>query len=216
MQQAIFSRYVGLYTLHQIETTGDLLVLRVRVETLRYSFAPLRALPLDDAYAVDPASGAALVRETVLPRLHTLLESGDPFAALGIGDGDTAWQQYASVRGLPAEPVTVPQMHAPAMPHLLPARSRTSERLARIQQGLEVVRTVAETASTLSALWQNWRIGQQRQQLLADQRELLHNAIQAQLTGQQIALDHAQDRDYVRGYLRAHGDDPAYEDLELP
>jgi hypothetical protein len=206
-----FSRYVRLYTLHQIEQPSDLLLLRVRIETLHYSFAPLARLPIDAAYAGDPGAGTDLVRRAVLPRLRTLVDTADPFREMRLGaEQEALWQRYAAGRGLPARPVRVPVIHAPAPARRLPAHSRTSERLALAQRALEVVQTAAETASALSALWQNWQIGQERRKLLEAQRHLLHNAIQAQLEGQERALDHALDRDFVRGYLADLAGDRAY------
>lgn len=213
-----FRRYVSLYTLHQVEGPGDLFVLRIRIETLRYSFAPLVRPALDAPHEVDwvyredPRAGVELVQRAVLPRLQALLDARDPFEALGLSEGqDAAWQRYAAGRGLPAEPVRVPVIHAPVPARRLPARSKTSERLAQAHHALQLIQTAAETASTLAALWQNWQIRQGRRQLIDDQRALLHNTIQAQLAGQDQAFDHALNLDFVRGYLSAHGDDPGYE-----
>jgi len=209
-----FGRYVRLYTLHQIEQPSDLFLLRVRIETLHYSFAPLSRLPVDDAYAGDPRAGTELVRRAVLPRLQTLLTAPDPFHELRLGtEEESLWQRYAAGRGLPTTPVRIPVIHAPSPARRLPAHSRTSEWLALAQRALEMIQTAAETASTLAALWQNWQIGQERRRLLEAQRHLLHDAIQAQLEGQGRALDQALDRDFVRGYLADHAGDPAYEAL---
>jgi len=187
-------------------------LLRIRIETLHYSFAPLARLPVDAAYAEDPRAGSDLVRQAVLPRLQILLDTHDPWRELRLGAGqETLWQRYAAERGLPASPVRVPVIHAPAVARRLPARSKTSERLAMAQRALEVVQTAAETASALAALWQNWQIGQARRKLLEAQRHLLHNAIQVQLEGQGRALDRALDRDFVRGYLADHAGDRAYD-----
>jgi len=207
-----FGRYVRLYTLHQIEQPFDLFLLRIRIETLHYSFAPLVQLPVDAAYAKDPRAGSDLVRRAVLPRLQTLLDTSDPWRDLRLDSGqETLWQRYAAERGLPASPVRIPVIHAPSAARRLPARSRTSERLAVAQRALEVVQTAAETASALAALWQNWQIGLERRKLLEAQRHLLHNAIQAQLEGQGRALDRALDRDFVHGYLADHAGDQAYD-----
>jgi hypothetical protein len=206
-----FGRYVRLYTLHQIEQPSDLFLLRIRIETLHYSFAPLARLPIDAAYARDPGAGTDLVRRAVLPRLQTLVDTANPFRELRLGaDQEALWQRYAAGRGLPASPVRIPVIHAPIPARRLPAHSKTSERLALAQRALEVVQTAAETASSLTTLWQNWQIGQERRKLLEAQRLLLHDAIQAQLEGQARALDHALDRDYVRGYLADHVGDQAY------
>jgi hypothetical protein len=213
-----FSRYVRLYTLHQIEGPADLLLLRIRIETLRYSFTPLLtgSTPpvgeIDAAYAEDPRAGAELVQQAVWPRLQTLLDTRDPFRELGEGQA-ARWQRYAAERGLPARPQRVPVIHAPSAIPRLPARSKTSERLAQIQRTLETVQTAVETASTLAALWQNWQIGREQRKLLETQRYLLHDAIQAQLAGQGRALDRALSRDFVRGYLADHAGDTAYEVL---
>jgi hypothetical protein len=210
-----FVRYTRLYTLHSIEDPANLLVLRIRIETLRYSFAPLANLPpgeIDAAYAEDPRAGADLVQRSVLPRLQTLLDTRDPFRELGEGQ-ESLWRRYAAERGLPAQPPRVPAIHAPTMRPRLPARSHTSERLAQAQRALETLQTAVETASTLAALWQNWQIGQERRKLLETQRHLLQNAIQAQLEGQGRALDRASERDYVRGYLADHAGDAAYDVL---
>jgi hypothetical protein len=206
-----FGRYVCLYTLHQIEQSSDLLLLRIRIETLHYSFAPLARLPIDAAYAGDSGAGTDLVRRAVLPRLRTLVDTADPFRELRLGaEQEALWQRYATGRGLPASPVRIPVIHAPTPARRLPAHSRTSERLALAQRALEVLQTAAETTSALATLWQNWQIGQERRKLLEAQRHLLHNAIQAQLEGQERALDHALDRDFVRGYLADHAGDQAY------
>lgn len=205
-----FGRYVRLYTLHQVECPPDLMLLRVRIETLRYSFAPLAGLPVDVAYADDPREAAALVRQAVLPRLHTLLDTRDPFAELRLSAGrDAAWSRYAAERGLPAQPVRVPIVHAPSVPRRLPARSRVAARLAQAQQTLELIQTAVETVSALAALWQNWQIGQAQRRLLTMQRALLHDAIQAQLAGQERALDRGLDRAFVQGYLAEHAGDAA-------
>lgn len=213
------TRYVRLYTLHQVETPGDLVVLRVRIETLRYSFAPLTGHPAypypDEIFVGDPRQGARLVREAVLPRLNALLDTPDPFAELNLIDDRAAWwwPRYAAARGLPAQPVEVPGIAPP--PHdqvsrpRLPAVSQTSQRLAAIQRALETIRTAAHTAATLAALWQNWQIGQARRALLDAQRKLLQDAIRAQLAGQDQALQRGLDPDFVRGYLADHASDPA-------
>jgi hypothetical protein len=111
--------------------------------------------------------------------------------------------RYAAERGLPAEPVRVPAIHAP-----LPVRqhppSKTSERLARLQQDL-IWCTAVETASSLAA-WQNWQVGRARRSF-STRSALLHDAIRAQLAGQGRALYHALDRDFVRGYLADHAGD---------
>jgi hypothetical protein len=205
-----FTTYMRLYTLHQIERPPDLILLRIRIETLRYSFAPLSSMPLDAAYAHDPREGVEIVRQMVLPRLQTLLDMQEPFQELNLLDGPGAiWPRYAAERGLPADPARVPVIHAPTPARRLSARSKTSERLARAQQALELFQTAVETASTLAAVWQNWQIGQERKHLLATQRALLHDTIQAQLSGQDRALDHALDRGFVRGYLADHAGDRA-------
>ena len=206
-----FYYYIRLHTLRQIEQPGDLVILRVRIETLRYSFAPLASLPVNAVYAEDPRAGAEMVRAAALPRLQTLLDAGDPFRELRLAGGqDALWRRYAAARGLPAEPARIPAIRAPSL-WRLPARSRTSERLAQAQRALELVQTAAETASTLAALWQNWQIARERRGLLAAQRALLHDAIRAQLTGQNAALDRALDREFVRGYLADHAADAAYD-----
>jgi hypothetical protein len=208
-----FVRYVRLYTLHQIEGVSDHL-LRIRIETLRYSFAPLLSAPGDEADAIyvhDPRAGAERVQQTVLPRLQTLLDLRDPFRELGEGQGGL-WPRYAAERGLPAGPQRVPTIQPPlssAVPHL-PARSKTSERLATLQHGLETVQMVAETASALMTLWQNWQLGKEQRRLIETQRLLLHNAIQAQLQGQSRAIDQALNPNFVRGYLSEHAGDAAY------
>lgn len=207
-----FGYYVRLYTLHEIERPADMILLSVRLHTLRYSFAPLRSLPLDDAYAADPREGVELVRATVLPRLHTLLDSGDPFRELRlVGEQEALWRRYAAERGLPADPRRIPVIHAPIQARRLPARSTVSQRLARVQQALELVRTAADTAATLAAGWQNWQVGRERRKLLETQRSLLQDAIQAQMTGQGRALDRALEGDFVRGYLAEHAGDSAYQ-----
>jgi len=213
-----FGRYVRLYTLHQLEhpatlpTIAQLIVLRVRIETLRYSFVPLKVLPLDEAYATDPREGAELVRDAVLPRLYMLLESDDPWAAIGaLPARDALWQQYAAARGLPAEPVRVPAIHAPQMQPLLPAQGVASRRLAQMHRALAMVQTAVETASSLAALWQNWQIGREQHQLLSAQRHLLQSTVQAQIAAQDQALSHGADRPFVRGYLSGQGDDPVHD-----
>ncbi len=210
MRDIPLTRYTRLYTLHQIETPADLLVLRIRIETLHYSFAPLALLPADALYQDDPRAGIELVRQAVLPRLQTLLDTRDPFPMLG--DGQAAiWPRYAAERGLPAQPQPIPVIHAPSPIRRLPARSQTSERLAQVQRALETVQTAVETASTLAALWQNWQIGRAQRHLLDTQRRLLQDAIQAQLVGQDRALDRALDPAFVRGYLADHAGDTAVE-----
>ncbi len=212
MRDIPLTRYTRLYTLHQIETPADLLVLRIRIETLHYSFAPLALLPADALYQDDPRAGIELVRQAVLPRLQTLLDTRDPFPMLG--DGQAAiWPRYAAERGLPAQPQPIPVIHAPSPIRRLPARSQTSERLAQVQRALETVQTAVETASTLAALWQNWQIGRAQRHLLDTQRRLLQDAIRAQLAGQDRALDHALDPAFVRGYLADHAGDTAVEAL---
>ncbi len=212
MRDIPLTRYTRLYTLHQIETPADLLVLRIRIETLHYSFAPLALLPADALYQDDPRAGAELIRQAVLPRLQTLLDTRDPFPMLG--DGQAAiWPRYAAERGLPAQPQPIPVIYAPSPIRRLPARSQTSERLAQVQRALETVQTAVETASTLAALWQNWQIGRAQRHLLDTQRRLLQDAIQAQLAGQDRALDHALDPAFVRGYLADHAGDTAVEAL---
>lgn len=208
---APFQRYMRLYTLHRVEQLSDMVLVRIRIETLRYSFAPLGRLPLDDAYATDPREGVAMVRGVVLPRLESLLDAPDPFRQLGLLDEqNTRWRQYAEARQLPADPVRVPMVVPPLRP-TLPTRSKTAERIARAQQILELMQTAANTASTLVAVWQNWQIGRERRNLLQAERTLLHNAIQAQLAGQSSALEGALNPDFVRGYLAEHGSDRADE-----
>lgn len=206
-----FSHYVRLYTLHQVERAPQILLLRIRIETLRYSFAPLSSMPLDAAYADDPRAGAELVRQAVLPRLSTLLDLSDPFSALSLGaEQDALWPRYAAERRLPPEPVRPPIIHTPTPPRRLPARSKTAERLARAQQALELFQTAVDTAATLAAVWQNWQIGRARRELLETQRVLLQDTIRAQLAGQDQALAYGQDREFVRGYLADHAGDSAY------
>ncbi len=206
-----FGRYVRLYTLHRIEypTLADFTVLRIRIETLRYSFVPLSGQGLDDAYAYDPREGAEMVRATVLPRLQTLLDASDPFRELG--GRELWWQKYAAERGLAVEPIRAPTIHAPTPAPRLPARSKTAERLARVQQVVELARTATETAAALAAGWQNFQLGREKRRLLETQRLMLQNAIQAQLEGQGQALDHALDRRFVRGYLSEHAGDNAID-----
>lgn len=209
-----FGRYVGLYTLHQVEATGgDVLVMRIRVETLRYSLAPLVACgPLNAAYHADPRAGINQAREIVLPRLEALLDAPEPFEVLNLdAASDDRWQRYAAERGLPAEPVRVPVPGVPVARRVAPPRDRLGRRLAQAQRALELVHTAAETASALAALWQNWRIRQGQRALLADQRALLQDAIRAQLAGQDRALDRAADPVTVRGYLAEHAGDAGYQ-----
>ena len=220
-----FARYVRLYTLHQIETPGDLFLLRVRIETLRYSFQPLlvsqtdspdmpypRPVIIDDAYAYDPREGAQIVRDSVLPRLQALLDARDPFAQLALtGDREALWRRYAAERGLPAQATEIPGIRMPDRRPLLPPHSQTSERLAKVQRALDSLHTAAQTAQTLLSLWQNWQIGQAQRQLIDTQRDLLYHAIQAQLSGQDQALDRALDHNFVRGYLADHTGDAAHD-----
>jgi hypothetical protein len=204
-----FSHYVRLYTLHWVERPPDALGLYVRIQVLHYSFAPLAGLPVDAAYADDAHAGVSIVQQSVLPRLQTLLDSPEPLLLEG---GESLWRRYAAQRGLPADTVPIPTIHAPQRVPRLPARSQTADRIARIQRGMELFQTVVETASTLAALWQNWQIGREQRRLLETQRLLLHDAIQAQLEGQGRALDHALDRDFVRGYLAEHAGDAVFDD----
>ncbi len=213
-----YGRYVRLYTLHQLERPAaarditQVIALRVRIETLCYSVAPLAGLPLDAVYAHDPREGAQVVREAVLPRLQTLLDARDPWDELRLLPGrDALWRQYAAARGLPAGPVRAPAIHAPVARPVLPARSRWGERFARAQHALELLQTAAETASALAALWQNWQLGREQQRLLAAQRLMLQDAIQAQIAAQDHTLSGGEDRDFVRGYLAERGRDPAYD-----
>jgi hypothetical protein len=150
------------------------------------------------------------VRQTVAPRLQTLLDAPDPFRALALDQG-AAWERYAAARGLPAQPARVPGISAPVFRPRLPARAKTSEWLATIQRGLETLQTAAETAATLAALWQNWQIARERRNLLAIQRELLQDAIQAQLAGQDRALAWGADRDFAQKYLADHTGDTGYD-----
>jgi hypothetical protein len=143
---------VRLYTLHQIEGPADLILLRIRIETLSYSFAPLVIAPrgdIDSAYAEDPRAGAERVRQTVLPRLQTLLDTRDPLRELG-EDQDARWRRYAAERGLTAP--RIPVIRTRIRPGGLPARSQTAERLAQVSARSKQCQTAAETASTLAAL----------------------------------------------------------------
>lgn len=222
--------FIRLYTLHQVEDpagfrpdmfdlgsnelAAEWLIVRVRIETLRYVFAPLDALPVQSTYARDPRAGVELVRTAAAPRLHTLLDAPEPFRELGLLSEQAGhWRQYAAARGLPAEPVRVPVIHQPAPIRQLPTRSRLSERLARVQQALDLFLTAADTAATLAGAWQNWQIGRERRKLLDAQRTLLHDAVEAQVRGQSRAFDHALDGDYVRGYLADHAGDAGYAGL---
>ena len=210
-----FARYVRLYTLHAVEQSSDLLLLRVRIATLRYSLVPLAQLPLDASYAEAPQKGAALVREAVLPRLHALLDARQPFETLELEEGGRLWQRYAAQRGLPSAPVRVPAVQPPR--RISPPSQRTAARLAQLERALGVVQTAAETAATLASLWQNWQIARGRRDLLDLQRLLLQNAIHAQLAGQSAALDHAHDPEFVRGYLAQNAGDAAYDAIfDLP
>jgi len=209
-ESTLFSSYVRLYTLHRVERLADLIVLRVRIQTLRYSFAPLGSMPLDAAYAYDPREGVEMVRAAVLPRLQHLLDSPEPFRDLKLLEDQQAWwRRYAAERGLPADTVRPPAIHVPTPAKRLTARSRTAERLAQAQQTLELIQTAATTLSTLAAAWQNWQIGREKRKMLETQRLLLQDAIQAQLEGQGRALDHALDQSFVRGYLADHAGDRA-------
>lgn len=213
-----FGRYVQLYTLHQVERplapldAAHVILLRVRIETLRYSFAPLLDLPLDDAYAEDPREGAALVRDAVLPRLHALLDAPELWPSAGLlPDRESLWQQYAAARGLPANPARVPTIHAPTARPALPAQGVVSRRLSHVHRALDMLQTAAETASTLATLWQNWQIGREQRQLMAAQRALLQSAVTAQIAAQDDALTRGLDRPFVRGYLAGQGDDPGHD-----
>lgn len=213
-----FGRYVRLYTLHQVERpialpdVAHLVLLRVRIETLRYSFAPLFDLPLDDAYADDPRDGVAMVRDAVLPRLYTLLDSPESWSNTKLlPDRAALWEQYAAARGLPASPLNIPVIHAPSARPALPAQGTVSRRLAQVHRALDMLQAAAETASTLAALWQNWQIGREQRQLIATQRALLQNAVTAQIAAQDDALARGVDRPFVRGYLVGQGDDPAHD-----
>lgn len=208
MNNLSFVHYVRLYTLHQVEQPPDAL-LWVRIAVLRYSFVPLDRPVVDAAYASDPREGALIVRQSVLPRLFTLLDSQDPLRDLDlIGGQAAAWRQYAALRGVPADPVPVPAIHPPRAARI-PARSATAARLAQAQRALELIQTAAETTATLAALWQNWQIGRERRKLLETQRLLLQDSIRTQLAMQDDALQRGLDRGYVRGYLAAHAGDPA-------
>lgn len=209
MNAVSFGHYVRLYTLHRLERPPEILLLRMRIAVLRYSFAPLNVPEVDEAYASDPRDAARLVRETVLPRLSALLDSHDPFHGLDlIGEQDRAWRQYAALRGMPADPAPVPAIR-PFRPARIPARSAITARLAQAQRALELIQTAAETAAALAALWQNWQIGRERRRLLETQRLVLQDSIQAQLAAQDDALQRGRDRGFVRGYLAAHAGDPA-------
>ena len=219
-----FARFVRLYTLHRVEQLPTVPALPapgvsrlvVRIMTLRYTFTPLADAPLlDAAYADDPRAAAELVQRAVAPRLQTLLDSDDPFRVLSLAAGDDAvqaalWPRYAAARGLAASPVRVPVLRPPDTVAYLPSRSVWGERLARTERALNMLQTAAETASTLAALWQNWQIGREQRKLLAAQRLMLHDAIQAQLVGQSTALNRAVEPGFVRGYLAEHGGDDAY------
>jgi hypothetical protein len=149
----------------------------------------------------------------VLPRLQTLLDTNEPLRVLNAGGAqDALWRRYAAERGLPAEPVRIP-IHSPAPVYRLPARSQTAERLARVQQALELVQTAVDTASTLAAAYQHWQIGREQRKLLEAQRFMLHDTIQAQISGQERALDRGLDRAYVRGYLADHAGDAVVDVL---
>jgi hypothetical protein len=215
MNSLSFDHYIRLYTLHQIEQPPDML-LTMRIAVLRYSFVLLDRPAVDAAYASDPREGALIVRQSVLPRLLTLLDSRDPFRELEqIGGQDAAWRQYAALRGVPADPVPVPAIR-PMQAARIPARSATAARLAQAQRALELIQTAAETTATLAALWQNWQIGRERRKLVETQRLLLQDSIQSQLAVQDDALQRGLDRGYVRGYLAAHAGDPAAALLEQP
>lgn len=215
MNSIPFGTYVRLYTLHQIEQPPDVL-LWMRIAVLRYSLAPLDRPTVDAAYASDPREGALVVRQSVLPRLLTLLDSRDPLDELDrIGGQDAAWRQYAALRGVPAEPVPVPAIRPFRAPRI-PARSVVTARLAQAQRALELIQTAAETTAALAALWQNWQIGRERRKLIETQRLLLQDSIQTQLAVQDDALQRGLDRGYVRGYLAAHAGDPAAALLEQP
>jgi hypothetical protein len=215
MNSLSFDHYIRLYTLHQIEQPPDML-LTMRIAVLRYSFVLLDRPAVDAAYASDPREGALMVRQSVLPRLLTLLDSHDPFGELEqIGGQDAAWRQYAALRGVPADLVPVPAIR-PMHSARIPARSATAARLAQAQRALELIQTAAETTATLAALWQNWQIGRERRKLVETQRLLLQDSIQSQLAVQDDALQRGLDRGYVRGYLAAHAGDPAAALLEPP
>lgn len=205
-----FGRYVRLFMLHRVETAAEELLVRVRVETLRYSLLPLHEQPLDVAYADDPRAGAELVRSTVQPRLQALLDAHDPWSMLELLPArDTAWQEYAAARGLPAATTPVSTISIPS-PRQLPARTTLGTRLAQTQRALELLHTGIETVSAAATLWQNWQIGRAQARLLVAQRDMLYRVIEGQVVAQDAALSHGLDTGYVRGYLADHRDDEAY------
>lgn len=205
-----FGRYVRLHMLHRVETAAEVLVVRMRVETLRYSLLPLGEQPVDAAYADDPHAGAHIVREVMLPRLAALLDADDPWGVLeGLPARDTSWAQYAAERGLPPAPRSVSSITVPPVRRVR-ARTTLGTRLAQAQRALELLRTGIETASALATLWQNWQIGRAQVRLLDAQRAALHGVIEGQLVAQADALARGVEPDYVRRYLADHSDDAAY------
>ena len=210
MNSIPFGTYVRLYTLHQIEQPPDVL-LWMRIAVLRYSLAPLDRPTVDAAYASDPREGALVVRQSVLPRLLTLLDSRDPLAELNQTAGKMSPGGSTRAARRPGGAGARPG-HSP-VPHARMRRGAWSRPATRLSAP-ELIQTAAETTA---GRWQPCgRTGRRRERrkLIETQRLLLQDSIQTQLAVQDDALQRAGP-----GYARLSGStrgDPAAALLEQP
>jgi hypothetical protein len=193
-----FTRYLQLYTLHQIERSpyGRREILHIRLSVVHHA---LRQLPqgLNEQWRADPQAGIEQARELIAPRLAQVLED-DTIQQQLLAPRN--WQPYHTLRGQHALPALPPP------PTLTPNTSTLSVFDRRLQQAERVLRftkTALEVANAGLVLWKSWRA-------LRDDQKLVIDALHSTIHGQEQALQNASQSDFVRGYLNAHQHDPVY------
>lgn len=210
------TRYLQLYTLHQVEhTASSVTILRVRVAAVRYL---LRDMPheLNAYWQVDPLSGVAAVRDWMKPRFTELRDEQRAWELLGLDGADATWQPYVALRqnANDALRAVVPVVENASKRAIIPAEKpgeRIARRLDQTQRLLEYANMALQLAENARRLWQNWQIGREEQRLLQAKRLYLEDAIRVTNEGQNRALDEALNPSNVSGYLMANNDDDMYD-----
>lgn len=194
----MFTRYLRLFTLHAVEqNVGHQRLLRARLVTVRYSLERMSA-QLNIDWQHNPQYSIDQARDEIVPRQQLLVDNDDLWHELL--EEAPRWEPYRELR----ERHALPSLPAPPSRALAPyPLSPLSRRLDQTERLLQLTRTALEVANAGLILWQTWR-------RIRDERYLLHDALRATIEGQEMALEQANDADFVQHYLQAHGNDPVY------